>query len=340
MPDRRVSIKDVARAASVSVTTVSHALNDKGRLNPLTRRRVQEVADRLGYRPNPAARSLVSGSTRLIAAVPSLPAEPRIEFTAFTYFTELIGAATGAAVARDYALVVAPPTTNGFVWERVPLDGVIVIDPVVDEPALPALRERGIPFVTVEPDPAGSELDIVVGYDVDAATRAVLDHLGERGGRRVALLTVPPVNAFLQDTAGTYERWCEELGVRPIVGQLDIAELLRDAAAEIDRVLGDLRQREAFDALYAPIEQIGILIGEVLSARGLHVPSDVLLATTHDAGRAAVADPAITTLAWDCVELGRRAADALLDLVEGRCRPPMWVNVDTVVVPRASTLRS
>jgi DNA-binding LacI/PurR family transcriptional regulator len=52
----RVSIRDVAREAGVSVTTVSHALNGKGRLNVDTRRRVREVADRLGYRPNPAAR--------------------------------------------------------------------------------------------------------------------------------------------------------------------------------------------------------------------------------------------------------------------------------------------
>ena len=49
----RVSIRDVAREAGVSVTTVSHALNGKGRLNPETRERVREIADRLGYRPNP-----------------------------------------------------------------------------------------------------------------------------------------------------------------------------------------------------------------------------------------------------------------------------------------------
>jgi DNA-binding LacI/PurR family transcriptional regulator len=339
MSDRRVSIKDVARAAGVSITTVSHALNDKGRLSAATRRHVHDVADRLGYRPNPAARSLVSGSTRLIAAVLSLPTEPRMEFSAFTYSTELIGAATAAAVARDYALVVAPPTATGFVWERVALDGVIVIDPVVDEPALPALRERGIPFVTVEPGPAGCEQDVVVGYDIDAATRAVLDHLSERGGCRVALLTAPPVNAFLRDTARAYHGWCEELDLRPIVGRLGITELVRDAAAEIERVFFELREREPFDALYAPIEQIGVVIGEVLPARGVNIPSDVLLATTHDAGRATTADPPITTLAWDDVELGRRAADVLLDLVEGRCRAPMWVNVDTELVTRASTLR-
>src|SRR5262245_42402803 len=140
MTQRRVSIKDVAREAGVSVTTVSHALNDKGRLSERTRDHVRAVADRTGSRPNPAPRSPVSGRTGLIAAMPSLPDDPRISFSEFGYYSALIGAASGAAVALDRALVVAPPSRSGFIWDRVPLDGVIVIDPLVGEPALPALR--------------------------------------------------------------------------------------------------------------------------------------------------------------------------------------------------------
>src|SRR5207248_2015681 len=82
----------------VSVTTVSHALNDKGRLNPDTRQRVRDVAKRLGYKPNPAARSLVSGKTGLIAVIPSLPKKTRVSFSDLGYFTELIGAATDVDV--------------------------------------------------------------------------------------------------------------------------------------------------------------------------------------------------------------------------------------------------
>ena len=129
----RVSIRDVAREAGVSVTTVSHALNGKGRLNAETRKRVREVADRLGYRPNPAARSLVSGHTGLIAAIPSLPRELRVDFTEFGFFSELITAATGVAVGRDQALVVSPPGADWFIWDRVPLDGVIVIEALKKE---------------------------------------------------------------------------------------------------------------------------------------------------------------------------------------------------------------
>jgi len=231
----------------VFVTTVSHALNGKGRLNAGTRRHVQEVADRLGYRPNPAARSLVSGKTGLIAVMASLPIDPPVAFTEFAYYTELIGAASGAAVDRDYALVVAPPSRSRFVWERVPLDGVIVIDPLDGEPALPILRERRVPFVTVGLDPRGHELDAVVAADEERATCSVLDHLRSRGAERIALLSIPSVNAFVRERD----------------------EVIADAALRL------VRQHGA-DGLYAPIELVGVAAEHALVARGVRIPEDVL----------------------------------------------------------------
>ncbi len=207
---------------------MSHALNDKGRLNPDTRARVRDVAERLGYRPNPAARSLVSGKTGLIAVMPSLPKEPKLSFGDFGYFTELIVAATDVAVSKDWALVVAPPLWSDFVWSRVPLDGVIVIDPLVGDPALPVLRERKIPFVTISADPDSSGGDAVVACEDRDCTTALLEHFVERGGQRIGLLSAPPITAFLKGTAEAYADWCSARGQEPIVEILDLPELDRD----------------------------------------------------------------------------------------------------------------
>src|SRR6476661_1607470 len=257
----RVSIRDVAREAGVSVTTVSHALNGKGRLNPETRERVREVADRLGYRPNPAARSLVSGRTGLIAAVPSLPAGLNIEFTEFAFFSELIGAATGVAVGRDNALVVSPPAADWFVWDRVPLDGVIVIEPVVGEPALPDLRRRRVPFVTVSADPAGGERDAVVRSDDRGGVTRMLDHLVDAGGDTVAMLAPPPINGFTRDCVEAYRRWSASTG-RPlaleVVSEHDLATDRTEAyRISLDRLLGS---RPRPDALFAPGEIAGVTV--------------------------------------------------------------------------------
>jgi DNA-binding LacI/PurR family transcriptional regulator len=338
MAGHRVSIKDVAQEAGVSVTTVSHALNDKGRLNPETRRRVRAVAERLGYRPNPAARSLVSGRTGLIAAMPSLPPEGGVEFSEFGYYTELIAAASGAAVDRDCAMVVAPPSHAGFVWDRVSLDGVIVIDPMEGDPALPVLRSRGIPFVTVGRDPLNDDGDAVVTSDEEQGTCLVLDHLAEQGAERIAVLSVPPLNAFVQDTLGCYRRWCERRSRVEILEVFEIESLARDRDAAMSAALDSLLA-ERIDALYVVVEMAGVGALAHLQERGVRIPDELLLATTHDAGRAANAEPPLTTLSFDYAEQGRRAAQMLLDLIDGTREPPQLELVPTWLDARASTTR-
>jgi DNA-binding LacI/PurR family transcriptional regulator len=338
--DGRISIKDVAREAGVSVTTVSHALNDKGRLNPDTRARVREVAERLGYKPNPAARSLVSGKTGLIAVITSLPKQPSVSFGDFGYFTELIAAATDVAVSKDWALVVAPPLSSDFVWERVPLDGVIVIDPMSGDAALPVLRERQIPFVTISADPDTPTGDAVVACEDQVCTAAVLDHFVERGARRVGFLSAPPITAFLRSTAEVYATWCAEHGQEPIAEILDLAEIDRDAASAMAHAVEHLFDgTDAPDAVYVPLEIIGVDVHRVMRGMKLRIPDDVLLATTHDRGQALTTNPPITTIEWDYREVGRRAASLLIDLVEGSRAAPYLEVVPGRLMPRASTAR-
>lgn len=96
----RAGIRDVAAAAGVSITTVSDALNGKGRLPDATRRHVREVAERLGYRPSAAARTLRTGKSGLIGLTVTTYGDEPFTFTEFAYFAEMARAATSAALAR------------------------------------------------------------------------------------------------------------------------------------------------------------------------------------------------------------------------------------------------
>ena len=133
----------------------------------------------------------------------------------FSYYSELIGAATAAAVDRDAALVVAPPSSRGwFVWDRVALDGVIVIDPMVGDPCAPgAPRARAIPFVTAGRDPSvtNSTRSWRLGRPC-LDTRRPDAPGGAAARERVALVTIPPVISYIRDTVAAYEAWCDEQG--------------------------------------------------------------------------------------------------------------------------------
>jgi DNA-binding LacI/PurR family transcriptional regulator len=226
------------------------------------------------------------------------------------------------------------------VWERVPLDGVIVIDPFVGDAGLPVLRERGIPFVTVSADPDHPGDDATVECEARDCTLAVFDHFVERGARRVGYLSVPPMTAFLISSAEAYDSWCAEHGQEPMTETIDLAELDRDEAGAMVRSVERLFDRtEAPDAVYVPLEILGVEVHRAMLGMRLAIPDDVLLATTHDRGRALTANPAITTIEWDYREVGRRAASLLIDLVEGTRSAPLLEVVPGRVVPRASTAR-
>ena len=137
----------------------------------------------------------------------------------------------------------------------------------------------------------------------------------------MALVTIPPVIAYIRDTIHAYETWCGERGRAPRVVTADISDLVERPDATLAAMVDEaLAGPDAPDAIFAPIELVGVAIHATLLARGLAVPGDLMLVTTHDAGAAAAAH--ITTLEWNHRDMGRQAADLLLDLIDGRRGPP------------------
>lgn len=325
----RVGIKDVAREAGVSVTTVSHALNDKGRLPAETRERVRSVAAALGYRPSTTARNLVGGRTGLIGLTVSQAEGLPFALSDFAYFSSLLSAAATAAIERGYALVLAPPAAGGEGWPGVDVDGAVIVDPVVDDALVEALDRAGVPLVTT--GRAFEHGGPWVDNDHVAGTRSVLDHLERQGARRIALVTSPPVTSYTIDTEGTYRAWCAERRSRPLVAYAreDLTEGAGYAAAA--RLL-DATQR--VDAVYATLDRLALGTLLAAEARGIDVPDDLLVVGSTDSEAARLATPSLTALRLHPDEIGRRAVELLADLVEGKAP------VDNVVVPTRLLLRA
>jgi DNA-binding LacI/PurR family transcriptional regulator len=330
-----VGIKDVASAAGVSITTVSHALNDKGRIPEETRRRIREVARRLGYQPNAIARSLAGGRAGVIALAFSLVGAEPIALTDVDYFGQAIREATTRALERDLALVIGPPTARGELWSRIPLDGVVVFDPVADDAILGALRGRGVPLVIVGRDPSGGEDDYRVDNDHVGGTRAVLEHLVERGARRVALLAGDLADSFTEDCLSAYRSWCHERGMTPL------HELVPSPFDPVAReVLATWFGRaDAPDAVYATFDALGAQTLRTAHELGLRVPDDLLVAVCADSESFIGLPVEPTTLNLHPARTAAEAIDLLVELIEGRAPNQRVRLIPTTLVPRASTER-
>jgi DNA-binding LacI/PurR family transcriptional regulator len=333
----RVGIRDVARAAGVSVTTVSHALNDKGRLPEDTRRRVRAVAEELGYRPNVTARNLVGGRTGLLGLVISQPPGLSPTMSDFAYFTELMAGASTVAMRRGYALILAPPGGDVGLETGLAIDGAIVVDPVAGDALTRELMRSGMPVVTTGRAIDPGVHDAWVDNDHVAGVRSVLDHLRRQGARRIALMTISTVMSYTGDVERGYADWCAEHGQAPRVEKLE-GDLTESAGFACASDL--LSSPEPPDAIFASYDRLAY--GALLAARArdVRVPEDLLLAMTATEATTRSAGPAITGLHLLPGTIGGRAAALLVDLVEGREPGERQVVVPTRLIPRASTRRS
>ncbi|GGU97066.1 LacI family transcriptional regulator [Streptomyces litmocidini] len=325
---RTVGIKDVARAAGLSITTVSHALNGKGQVSTRTRERVRQIAEELGYRPNPAAQVLLSGRTGVIGLAAGHQSSEPWERTYRPYYAAFTAGAMVEAVDRDYALVVVPVGPGTDLWTRIPMDGLIVVDPIAGDPVIDEALRRGLAVVTdgrpIDPAHAGLpyvQSDIVTGIGL------VMDHLHDAGARRIGLLSGSELDSFTLDSEQTHAEWCAARHLPAAVERTAPGEPARDAARRL------LATRP--DAVHALNRTYGEAVLAAARELGLSIPGDLMVTVMDEAEPGA--RPALTTLGLDPRRVGSACAAVLIDRLTGA--EPEPVTVPSRLVPGESTRR-
>ena len=330
---RPARISDVAAAAGVSPTTVSHALSGKGRVDPATVTRVRDVATRLGYTPNQTARNLRRGRNGLIALMKSVDPDMPTGLTDLDHFVRLVIAASETALARGYPLILAPPGDPAAL-DRTPLDGIIILDPVTNDPLLRYARVHEVPTVTIGRDPGADRgTGNWVDNDLGQATESMLDHLEARGAEHVALITSPPVHSWGIDIVDGYRAWASRRSMpeRIVVAGGTPTESAGYAAATELLTGGDRP-----DAIHCVIDRYALGTLLVAQMLGLRVPADLLVSAGTDSEPIRTATPTVTALELH-PEIARRCAAEILisQLEEGTTRQQLVVPAD--LIPRLST---
>jgi DNA-binding LacI/PurR family transcriptional regulator len=325
----RVSIRDVARAAGVSTTTVSDAVTGQGRISQATRDRVAQVAADLGYMAHPNARWLRSGRTGAVGLY--LPERT----VGWEYYMRLALAAADEAFAHDMALTLLPTWPQGPAAPPLHVDGVIVSDPVLGSPMLARLASLGVPVVTCERDVTpGAEHAGRVEGDHQVGIRTLLDHLSEQGARRIAVLCPPEDTSFGLDVRVGHARWCVERGLPALVYDVPF-----DAPAEtvVRATETALAAPAPPDALIAvPEGGVGPAM-EAIRRAGLEFPRDILLASYVDDLVLASLPVPVTAVDLQPMLMGQQAARLLADIIEGRATRGQILQVPTDLHVRAST---
>ena len=321
---RRPTIRDVARRAGVSVTTVSHTFTGNGTVAPSTQQRVRAAAHDLGYRPDVIAQGLRRNRLGVIALVArQLDAlRPELLFDV-DYFARFAGAAAVASLAEGLGLMlVSDPTGPRAAGAALASDGFIVTEPVTDDPLVAMLARAGVPFVTVgevpgHPPGEGSAPHV----DIESGRLALLalDHLWSTGARRIALVTGTDRNEWNLRTTAVYRRWAQHRRITP--STVHVAESLDDEGGRRAAISLLDAGGPPPDGVYVLTSNHALGVIATLAERGLRVPDDVRVVAGSDAESLRSADPAVSSIDLQPDELARRAVLALAARLDGRPPP-------------------
>lgn len=336
---RRVpTSRDVAERAGVSRTVVSFVLNDRPHtgIPEVTRQRVLRAASDLGYRPNSAARSLVSGRTRTLGVVVN---ETRTDAYGDAFLPELLrgidrsAREVGFRIQLEY--LADQRTHNPYLlpFHEGRVDGVLVCGPRSDDPSLTEVVDAGLPMMVIG-DPGMVACPSVDVDNADAA-RAAVTHLIGHGYRRIGLITNLPLT-FLSSRArmAGYRQALEDAGLAFSATWI-VEGGLGDASGQraMEQLLGQMPQP---DAVFVASDQVALGALAALQVAGLRVPDDVALIGFDDLPVASLVRPSLSTIRVPAADLGRVASRRLLDLIEGQPLDGVRMLLPTALVLRHS----
>jgi LacI family transcriptional regulator len=329
------SIKDIASEAGVSTATVSHVINKTRFVSEAVRARVLKAIELHDYYPNAHARSLASGSSRILGLVISDIANP--------FFPELVKSIEAAAFEYGYDVVLSNTNydaerTSHYVRRLIErkVAGVALMTSEMDKALIDELARREVSVVFLDSGETGLHMsNLRVGY-AEGIRQAIL-HLVELGHRSIAFISGPPhlhsANRRLEAFRQTMRSVLPDAPEQIFQGDFKIEGGRRAAAkilgvADLPTAVVTANDLMAFGA-----------ISEFRRA-GLNVPNDVSVVGFDDIAFSSLIEPALTTVSLPRRELGRLAVEALMSTLANPTQHGVEFEITTALIVRNSTARA
>jgi len=311
----RVTIREVARAAGVSVATVSRVLNESGPVAGETRDRIRRVAVEMRYIPNDAARSLSMRRTGTLGVLlPDLYGE---------FFSEVIRGLDQAAQRARFHLLLSSSHNNRHDIEaalqamRGRVDGLVVMSPHIDVAVLAANLPESLPAVMLNTPQSTSEFD-TLSVDNFGGARAMVAHLAGHGHRRIAMVRGPEPNHDAEERLRGYRTALADAGLAPDAALEVEGDFTEDGGYRAVRRLLELRRPPT--AIFAANDSTAIGAMSALREAGVSVPAAMAVAGFDDIPISRYLTPALSSVRVSINDLGARAMEQLVRAVEEQNR--------------------
>ncbi|MFD7436024.1 LacI family DNA-binding transcriptional regulator [Streptomyces sp. NPDC059861] len=336
VPQRRVTIVDVARHAQVSTTAVSKVLRNAYGASPAMREKVRRAIEELGYRPYAAARGL-RGQTYTIGVMLPDIRNP--------FFPDIVDGVTDWFKDTDYQVLLGPGCNGEQAEARVTeamvdrgMDGLILVAPVSPRSHLERLAGL-VPTVVVGRHGHSALYDTVVDDD-HAGASLVVDHLVDLGHRRIAHiehLEKDPTRIAEMPNTKRAEGYRQAMQRRGLAEETDIVSTSYTQEGGYRGAQQLLARERRPTAIFAGADFVAMGVLEALGEAGLSVPQDMSLAGYDNTTFAALRPISLTSVDQAGHGMGSNAARLLLERITDKSRPTVQVRLSPTLVARSSS---
>jgi len=307
-----ITIKDIAKELGVSINTVSRALNNKPDVSPITRDRILESANRLGYVPNTLARSLVAGETCTIGLICSDLVNP--------FYARIAQGVEETARSNGYTTIIAS-TNEDDITERQAVDlmrskrvdGIVISPTQQSHDHISRLLQDHIPFILVNRHVEEFQTAYVINNNQHGAYLAV-QHLVSLGHKHITHITGPLRISSVKERINGYRQALQEKDI-PFDPNLVIhSDLTLECGYKTTLKL--MKTKTPPSAIFAYSDHLAIGAIKAIRELGLSIPGDISLAGYDDIEYAQFLDIPLTTVRQPMYEIGQRAFNHLIEIIQ------------------------
>lgn len=312
-----ITIKDIAKAAGVSPSTVSRVISNHTRISKATTAKVKRIMEEMGYHPNVMAKSLVSKTTRTLAIVLPRPAE---ELFQDFFFGELLRGILAHSTRAGYDMLLAAATSPADENETIArlvlgrrVDGVILLTSRQDDPLVSLLAKHEFPTVLIGRTEAHDNIITVDTNNVQAAMD-VTNHFITQGHTKIGFISGPQNLTVSVDRLTGYRQAMEDAGLTINPEWIIDSEFLQQSGFRAMSFVMNVTDRPTALVVIDDLTAFGVLRG--LNELGYSVPQDISLVSFNNIAVAELASPALSSVDIGTYQLGYTASHLLVRRIQ------------------------
>lgn len=335
---RPTSLKDIAKAAGVSITTVSRALNNHPDISKETRHEIRQLADGMNYQPNIIAQSLVNRSTSTLGVI-----IPNLETT---FFSSMLSGIQHVAAQSGYRVVICQSDeshlseiSNLQALMNNMIDGLLICH-TLETSTFDHIRmqmNRNIPIVQFYRVSEELEISKILADDENGAME-VTENLVKSGCKRIAILLGPKYLPITAKREAGYLKMLKKWKIKPDPKLIKYINFSSESVVEA--VDGWLTMKPAIDAIFSISDKCAVQIIGYLKSKRIKIPQIINVAGFGNEYTGEIVEPKLTTFDVKTNEIGEAAARVLLEQIISKDKKPKTILIKGEFIQRESTRKN